>query len=468
MTSIIDIGFTIPGKRLTDEIYFKATKIHLNGERSVADYDEDSITLAYSAGEEALKACDRSRIKHLVFASRAPVYEEKLNSSVIATALDINPEAETIDLIGSQRSQISALIMASERTQKDGELSLVLSGESRTYEPGSQEEVVSGDAGAGLLISHKDEGIAVIEDYYSIFSNFMSSWRMSGERFPSSSEQKFSMEHGFQKIALTGIHEFLKKKNLRIEDISAMALIAPDGRSQNSVFKETGIKHGREEAEELFKKIGFCGTPMPFILFVDLLDKLKEGERALLCAYGDGFELILLRITGKGKSIKDKLLEQIDNKLPLNDYSEFLKLKGLIGEEKIKPFTSVPVLNREETALLRLYGTKCKKCSAIQYPPRRICWNCSAKDEMENVKLNKSGKIYTYTKDYVYTNPFPPTAMAVIDLDGGGRFYCQVVDSDKDRINIGSRMKLTLRRLHEAGDFVHYFWKAIRNDKIGR
>ncbi len=79
---------------------------------------------------------------------------------------------------------------------------------------------------------------------------------------------------------------------------------------------------------------------------------------------------------------------------------------------------------------------------------------------MENVKLKKSGKIYTYTRDYVYTNPFPPTTMAVVDLDNGGRFYCQMVDADKEKVSIGSKVTLTLRRLHEGGDFIHYFWKA--------
>lgn len=460
MTSIIDIGVSVPGKRLTDEIYFKATKIHLNGERAVADHDEDSITLAYDAGSSILEHHNAGAINNLFFVSTTPVYGEKLNASLIATALDLKEHTFANDLTGASKSFLSAIRISTVCVQKQGGISLIVSGEKKICAPGSPEEINSGDAGAAVLIGEKNEGIAIVEDYYSSVSNFMDTWRRGDERTTHSGELKYSMEYGFQKVVIKGLKEFFSAKNIKPDNISAMALIAPDGKSQSSVFKATGIKTGREEAEELFKQTGYCGTSAPLLVLVNLLNKLKEGDRVLLCAYGDGLEIILLRITGNSRKIKNNLLTQIEKKVLLTDYSEFLKLKGFIGGEGLKPFTSIPVLTREEDALLRLHGRRCRKCGSIQYPPRRICWNCSAKDEMENIKLNKSGKIYTYTRDYVYTNPFPPTAMAVVDLDGGGRFYCQMVDTDKDKVSIGSKVKLTLRRLHEGGDFIHYFWKA--------
>ncbi len=460
MASIIDIGFSIPRKRLTEEIYFRSTKAHLNGERAVADFDEDSITLACEAGEGILGERKRERIQQLIFVSTTPVYNEKSQASIIATALDLSREIESCDLTGALRSSLSGIRLVAEGINRTEGQGLVLTGECRTGAPGSWEEATYGDAGAGVLIGADEEGFAVIEDYHSITSNFMAHWRPAESKWTLSGELKYSMEYGFQKIATDGISEFLRKKNLKIEDISAMCLIAPDGRSQNAVFKGTGIRYGMEEAEELFKKIGYCGTSAPLLLLANLLDRVKEGERVLLCAWGDGFEIILLRIREKRQGLKDNLLKQIERKAPLNDYAEFLKIKGFLREDSPKPFTSIPVLTREEDAILRLHGTKCRRCGSIQYPPRRICWSCSAKDEMEVVKLKRSGNIYTYTRDYVYTNPFPPTAMAVVDLDGGGRFYCQMVDPDKNDISIGERVKLTLRRLHEGGDFVHYFWKA--------
>jgi 3-hydroxy-3-methylglutaryl CoA synthase len=459
MASILDIGIAIPSKRLNPEIYQRATQIPLNGERTVADYDEDSITLAYSAGSNILNDEIARRVIQIIFASTTPVYGEKSNSSIIATALDLNEHVHAMDLTASQNSMLSGMWSAVKSLEGEDGLSLIVSGEKRTGAPGSAEEANSGDAGAAVLIGNDDSGIAIIEDHYTKESNFMSTWRLAEHKVPFSSEQKFSMEVGFQKSSINCIKEFLNLRGIKPDSISALVLLAPDGKAQSAVFKESSVRTGKDEAEELFKKTGYCGTTTPVLLLAYLFEKLKEGERLLLCSFGDGMELILLRITGNKKT-NNNLQAQLERKSPLSDYSEFLKLKGFIEYKNPEPFTSIPVLTREEDALLRLYARRCTECGEINYPPRRICLKCSQKDMFENIKLKKSGTIYTFTKDFVYPCPFPPTAMAVVDLDGGGSFYCQVVDPDKNDIHIGDRVKLTLRRLHEGGEFVHYFWKA--------
>jgi len=43
-------------------------------------------------------------------------------------------------------------------------------------------------------------------------------------------------------------------------------------------------------------------------------------------------------------------------------------------------------------------------------------------------------------------------------MDGGGRLYLQVTDTDT--IEIGSRVVLTYRRLHEGGGRYNYYWKS--------
>ena len=50
--------------------------------------------------------------------------------------------------------------------------------------------------------------------------------------------------------------------------------------------------------------------------------------------------------------------------------------------------------------------------------------------------------------------------MAVVELDGGGRFYGQVVPSA--RVAIGDRVRLVPRRLHDGGGAAQYFWKVAR------
>jgi len=56
-------------------------------------------------------------------------------------------------------------------------------------------------------------------------------------------------------------------------------------------------------------------------------------------------------------------------------------------------------------------------------------------------------------------SPDPPVAMISAALDGGGRLYAQGTDVDPTSVEIGMKMEMVFRRLHEGGGFHNYFWK---------
>ena len=118
------------------------------------------------------------------------------------------------------------------------------------------------------------------------------------------------------------------------------------------------------------------------------------------------------------------------SKKPLVNYEKFLKFQNTLPTEPLEPYSSWALLWKEKKQNLQLYGTRCRKCGTFAFPRRRVCLHCSAKDEFEDAKLPRRGKIYTFAKDFLYPNPDPPTVMAVADMEGGGRFYGQVTDCD--------------------------------------
>lgn len=124
------------------------------------------------------------------------------------------------------------------------------------------------------------------------------------------------------------------------------------------------------------------------------------------------------------------------------------------------PFTSTALLWREYKQNLKLYGSKCNACSFVQYPQRRVCLNCSTKDEMEDFKLSKHGRVFTYTVEHLFPSVDPPLVMAVVDLEGGGRIYLQMTDCYPEVVKVGMLVELTFRILHESGGFYNYYWKC--------
>jgi hydroxymethylglutaryl-CoA synthase len=107
---------------------------------------------------------------------------------------------------------------------------------------------------------------------------------------------------------------------------------------------------------------------------------------------------------------------------------------------------------------VRLYGSRCRACGTVQYPMAHVCIACGAREQMEEARLVRRGTVFTYTVDHLIASIEHPLPMAVIDVDGGGRLYLQVADSD--RIEIGARVALTYRRLHQGGGNYNYYWKA--------
>ena len=79
------------------------------GERAVANYDEDSLTMAVAAARDCLKGVDRASVGGLYFASTTAPYKEKQSAALIAAVLGLAPDAITMDFSGSLRSGTNAL-----------------------------------------------------------------------------------------------------------------------------------------------------------------------------------------------------------------------------------------------------------------------------------------------------------------------------------------------------------------------
>ncbi|MEK8035178.1 MAG: 3-hydroxy-3-methylglutaryl CoA synthase, partial [candidate division NC10 bacterium] len=124
-----------------------------SGERAVANYDEDSLTMAVEASLDALAGRDASTVGACFLASTTAPYLEKSSATLLATATDLGPEVLTADLGGSLRCGTTALRLALDMVRA-GSVSqaLVAASDMRPVAPGSPEEVLLGDGAAAFLV----------------------------------------------------------------------------------------------------------------------------------------------------------------------------------------------------------------------------------------------------------------------------------------------------------------------------
>ena len=101
-----------------------------------------------------------------------------------------------------------------------------------------------------------------------------------------------------------------------------------------------------------------------------------------------------------------------------------------------------------------------RACGALQFPFQRVCESCFAKDDFDAVRLSdRRGRVVTYTLDYFFPTPNPPTIVTVTDIDGA-RVHLQLVDCAAEDVRPGLEVEFVFRRIHEGGGRPNYYWKG--------
>jgi uncharacterized OB-fold protein len=147
----------------------------------------------------------------------------------------------------------------------------------------------------------------------------------------------------------------------------------------------------------------------------------------------------------------------------LPSYEKYMLLHDMMAKEpehEPHPPLYGPLLWRESSQIVALHGSKCKRCGTVQFPIQRVCVNCQAKDEYEEIGFaDRQGKVFTYVKDHLARSIDPPLIKVIVDFDGGGRGLFTMTDVNPDEVQIGIPVEMTFRRLIEEG-ILAYFWKC--------
>lgn len=465
---IVSYGAYVPIYRLSRE---EIARVWGNGprkgEKAVANCDEDSITMGVAAGIDCLKGVDREAVDGLYFASTTPPYREKQSASIIAAALDLRRDVFTADFGNSLGTGASALKAALDAVNANSARKvLVIASDCRIPPPNSAFEPLLGDGAAALLVGGNGV-IATIEGQYTLSSDSLDIWRRErGDTYIRAWENRFIIEKGYMAHLKEAITSLLKKCSLTPSDITKAAYYGPDARSHSAMARTLGLREDQVQ-EPMFDVLGNTGAAFFMMNLVAALEKARAGDHILAASYGDGADAWLLQITKQIETARDRrgIERHLASKMMLASYGTYLRFRNLMEWEVIPtppPESSVNVFLREEKALIRGYGQRCRVCGHVQFPPQRICMWCQAKDQFEDVRVaSKKGKLFTFSLDdrAVFALDLP-NVLVIVDLEGGGRVYNQATDRDPQKLTVGMEMEFTFRKFHEGSGFHNYSWKC--------
>ena len=435
------------------------------GEIAVANYDEDSITMAVEAAIDCLNGMDLAIPDGLYFASTTPPYSEKLSASIVAAATDLRDELFTLDIGNSLRSGTGAIKAACDAIKGGSAKNvLVTAADCRLAPPASEFESVFGDGAAAFLIADEDVAVA-IEDSYSISSDFVDVWKRAEDPYIRTWEDRFILEHGYSEKLGIAISALLKKTGLSAKDFAKVVYYAPDARSHQRMIKQLKLEPEQVQAP-MFDAVGNTGAAFAPMMLVAALEEAKPGDRILWANYGDGADAFVLQVTDQIEKVRGRrgIKRHLESKMQIHNYEKYVRFRNLMqGEADRRPqyISSLPMIWRDRKQVLPLHGGRCRNCGNIQFPIQRICAYCQAKDNYEEVRLaDKTATVFTFSMDERAVEVDPPRVWTISDFDDGGRIYCTMTDRDTEKIDIGMQVEMTFRKIHEGAGVHNYFWKC--------
>ncbi|MDR3500090.1 MAG: 3-oxoacyl-[acyl-carrier-protein] synthase III C-terminal domain-containing protein [Parvibaculum sp.] len=445
------------------------------GERSMANWDEDAITMAVEAARDLLGPDDdRSYVDALYFGSTTMAFKDRLNAGIIAAALTLEETVRAVDVASTQRAGTTALMQALSAV-KAGEAkhALVLASDHRKTRAVSAQELDFGDGAAAVSVGTEN----VIAKYLggaSLTVDFVDHFRGDTEEFDYNWEERWIRDEGFTKIVPRAVKAALANAGVKPEEIKHFVLPCIFGdKFVQQLAKKSGI--APETARDtLAANCGETGAAHSLVMLVHTLQKeAKPGDKIVLLHFAGGCDAMVFEATDKLASQAGKrgIAGSLANRQEETNYMKFLTFNGLVEWEKgmraeQDKKTALSTLYRNEAMIMGLVGGRCTETGVIQFPRSRISVNPNnhTVDTQEPYKFaEKKAKILSWSADFLSFSMNPPNHYGMVVFDEGGRIMMDFTDVEQGTVDSGMEVRLVFRikDFDEKRGFRRYFWKAV-------
>jgi hydroxymethylglutaryl-CoA synthase len=472
-TGIVSFGAYIPRRRLQRKAiaefhgwFAPGLMGAAKGERAMANWDEDTVTMAVEAARDALNGIAPTDLSAVRVASTTFPFVDRLHAGLIAEALDLDDGVHTVDTAASQRAGTSALIdalMAAGST-------LLIGSENRRTKAGSPMEMAAGDGAAAILTGSRNV-IAKLLGKATASADFVDHFRSMENPFDYQWEERWVRDAGYMTIVPPVVARCLSAAKLTAADVTTFILPSTIRGVGQAVAKACKIADAAV-ADGLAAVCGDTGVAHPLVMLVAALELAKPNDKILVVGFGQGADALLFEVTPAITKFPARLgvKGHLARRKPELAYGRFLAFNDLIELERgmraetDKP-TPLSALWRNRKTVTSFIGGTCTKCGTLQFPKTNICVNpnCNAVHAQEpHPFASKIGKINSFTADRLTYSADPPAMYGMIQFDEGGRTMMDFTDLDEADLVVGKpmRMMFRIKDIDANRGFRRYFWKA--------
>jgi len=338
-TGIVGCGVYVPRLRIKREEYQKAWGYFAPrwiDEKSVADFDEDGITMGVEASSNAFRntGLNASHVDAVYFASTSPPYAEKQNASTVATALGCRNETATMDVTSSIKCGLSALLSGLDFVASGrGKTSLIVAADTPLGDPtGSLDHQLG--AGAAALIVGRDMINGLFEGSFSVTSESIGErFRRDGHAFVATVDLGRYQETSSDDVIISCVKGLMQSLGRSPKKYDFLALHGVDPPRALELGKKLGFEDTKTTPSLVSGKVGDTGAASPLLALSKLLESSSFKQRMLVCGYGPGAgaDALSIVVDGEMKPVPGVGFDDYLAKKDYLDYSAYLKIRRFLG-----------------------------------------------------------------------------------------------------------------------------------------
>ena len=313
---IIGYGAYIPRYRLPAREIARVWRGGQNSEnlpikqKSVPGPDEDSITMAMEAAQNALKraAIPPQQIRAVWIGSESHPYAVKPSGTIVAQALGITPDVSAADMefackAGTEAMQAAIAFVGSEMA----DYALAIGVDTAQGRPGDALEYTAAAGGAAFILGPGEEAAAVVEGSFSYVTDTPDFFRRAHQLYPEHGH-RFTGEPAYFHHIRNAARTLMAELGYTARDYAAVVFHQPNTKFPQKIAKELGFTREQIKTGLLAPVIGNTYAGASPIGLTAILDEAQPGDRILIVSFGSGAgsDAISFTVTEKIHTIRDR------------------------------------------------------------------------------------------------------------------------------------------------------------------
>ncbi len=293
---IVGYGAYVPRYRLPASEIARVWRGGQNGDnlpikqKSVPGPDEDTITMAMEAAQNALKRAqiNPSAIRAVWIGSESHPYAVKPSGTIVAQALGITPNVSAADFefackAGTEAMQAAIAFVGSQMA----DYALAIGVDTAQGRPGDALEYTAAAGGAAFIFGPAEQAAAVVEGSFSYVTDTPDFFRRAHQLYPEHGH-RFTGEPAYFHHIRHAARTLMEGLNRRPQDYAAVVFHQPNTKFPQKIARELGFTPEQIERGLLAPVIGNTYAGASPIGLTAILDHARSGDRILIVSFGSG------------------------------------------------------------------------------------------------------------------------------------------------------------------------------------